>query len=515
MERPEHLRCVEARVHRVLDRWISERPHSVALEDDSGSLTYAELALAVEETAAGLARLGVGSGDRVLVVCENCMAAAVFFLALSKLDAWVSLVNARLTDRELSGFIDLAEPRLTVYLTSFSEDAKTHAKNRGAAEVEWPFTGVFHLGEMNRETAAEECFADRAEQVCALIFTSGTSGTPKAVMLTHENLLYAGANYRFLRDINPDDRVYGVLPLSHVYGLTALLIATLKSGAALVLEPRFSPGLLVKALAERSITMLHGVPAMYAKLNEAVKGLDPAKVAPALRMAQVGGGPLGQSVKDEFESFFGVTLNNGYGMTENSPSISHTRLENPRKDTSVGVPVPGVEVRIAGEEGGFEEEGRVGEIWVRGPTVMKGYYKDPDLTADSVSPEGWLKTGDLGRFESDGSLMVVGREKDLIIRSGFNVYPTEVEGELNSHPKILQSAVVGRSTGNDEEIVAFVEPAGGETLTVEEVLAHLKPRISPYKMPQRIVFMAPLPATGSGKIMKKALREIAAGQATI
>lgn len=513
MELPLHLQNVETRVHRVLERWIARRPDAVALEDDSTALSYSALGTAVAETADRLARQGVRPGDRVLVVCENCVAAAVFFLAASKLDAWVSLVNARLTEREIEGFISLATPRLVAYLTGFSDGARIHGERNGASKADWPFIGPFLLGETDPATEAEEVFGERAEQVCALIFTSGTSGTPKAVMLTHENLLFAGANYRFLRDIRPEDRVYGVLPLSHVYGLTALLIATLSGGAALVLEPRFTPEKALSALGGKGITMIHGVPAMYAKLIESTRGLDPAKVAPKLRVAQVGGGPLGQSVKDGFENFFGVVLNNGYGITEASPSISHTRMDAPRKDTSVGVPVPGVEVRIADEEGWDAPEGGVGEIWVRGPTVMKGYYKDPALTADTVTQDGWLKTGDLGQRQTDGSLMVVGRSKDLIIRSGFNVYPSEVEGELNAHPKVLHSALVGRSTGNDEEIVAFVEPAEGETITAEEVLAHLKPRVSPYKMPQRVVVMAPLPVTGSGKIMKKALRDLLAESA--
>lgn len=507
MELPQHLQMTESRVHEVIDRWIAKRPDAVALEDDSGSLTYAALGKAVEETAENLARIGVGRGDRLLVVGENCMAAAVFFLAASRLDAWVSLVNARLTEREISEFISLSTPRLVAYLSASSDDAGRHAKGRNSHKVEWPFIGAFHLGDTDHSPAAEECFQGRAVQICALIFTSGTSGSPKAVMLTHENLLFAGANYCFLRDIRPGDRVYGVLPLSHVYGLTALIIATLTGGAALVLEARFTTVKALAALGGRGISMIHGVPAMYAKLLEATAGADPRKVAPSLRVAQVGGGPLGQSVKDGFESFFGVVLNNGYGMTEASPSISHTRLDSPRKDTSVGVPVPGVEVRIVDGEGSDAPGGEVGEIWVRGPTVMKGYYLNPALTAEAITPQGWLKTGDLGRRGEDGSLYVVGRSKELIIRSGFNVYPSEVEGELNAHPKVLQSAVVGRSTGEDEEIIAFIEPVEGETLTPEEMLDHLRGRVSPYKMPREVIVMAKLPVTGSGKIMKKALRE--------
>jgi acyl-CoA synthetase (AMP-forming)/AMP-acid ligase II len=388
--------------------------------------------------------------------------------------------------------------------------------------------------------AAGEPFS--AQQAAALIYTTGTTGQSKGVMLSHRNLLFIAAVSSTLRGLTPADRAYGVLPISHVYGLASVMLGTLYAGACLYLQPRFSVDALLHALRAERLTILQGVPAMYARLLEAVGlqgtaidtgGAVHAALGASLRFAYAGGSPLDPVLKRKVEALLGQPLHNGYGMTESSPTISQTRLDAPRSDTSVGYPIPGVETRIVPADGSKAgaSQAAAGELWVRGPNVMLGYYKEPALTAAAIDADGWLNTGDVARQDSDGALFIVGRTKELIIRSGFNVFPLEVETVLNAHPAVAQSAVVGRAAaGGDEEVIAYVElgprhaaSAGSHAATgpdldeapigelIDELHAYLSAALSPYKCPTRIIPMHALPAAATGKILKGQLRQLAQG----
>lgn len=495
------------RIHEAMLPWAASHPGNIALEDNLMSLCYGELPDAVEAVAARMADSGVRAGDRILLVAENSVALALAILAASRLDAWSATVNARLSPREIDHFLEHSGARRALYFDAVSPAARSHGVARGAVRETWPAIGEVLVGPLNADAAPEPVHADAAQQVAVLVYTSGTTGAPKAVMLSHANLLFIGNNNRRMRGLGPEDKVYGVLPLSHVYGLSALLVACLISGAALRLVPRFSEEALADALAGGGISVMHGAPAMYAKLLSWSRDTGRALSAPRLRVAQSGGAPLTAALKSEFEEAFGLPLQNGYGMTEAAPSICQTRLEAPRRDCSVGMPIPGVEVRLHGAE---QNPAGVGEIWVRGPNVMKGYYRAPQASAEAVTPDGWLRTGDLARIDEDGAFHVVGRSKELIIRSGFNVYPVEVEGVLNAHPGIVQSAVVGRTVEGNEEVVAFIEVSRETQPPSEaELRAWLKERLSPYKMPSEIVVLEQLPAAATGKILKKELQRMA------
>jgi acyl-CoA synthetase (AMP-forming)/AMP-acid ligase II len=228
-----------------------------------------------------------------------------------------------------------------------------------------------------------------------------------------------------------------------------------------------------------------------------------------LRFAFAGGAPLDPVLKAAAEHALGQPLHNGYGLTETSPTLSSTRIEAPRSDLSVGPPVPGIEVRIVAPDGRALPRGEIGELHVRGPNVMLGYYRDPDLTADVIDRDGWFNTGDLARQSGDDCLFIVGRTKELIIRSGFNVYPVEVEGVLGQHPAVAQSAVVGRAVPGNEEVVAFVELRAGGAATPAELRAFAAERLAPYKVPAEIVVLPGLPASATGKVLKAKLRELA------
>ena len=495
------------RIHEAFQAWALALPQRMALDDGSISLTYGELATHVEAVAQRLRDAGVRAGDRVLLVAENSVALAVCILAVSRLDAWSATVNARLSEREIANFLSHSGARRALYFSETSPQAKAHGESRQAEAVDWPGIGKLLLGPLNESAVPEPVHDDSASQVAAMVYTSGTTGAPKAVMLTHANLLFIGSNALSLRKLVPEDVVYGVLPFSHVYGLSAVLIASLLAGAGIVLAARFQPEALAHALATQGVSVLHGAPAMYAKLLEWSEATGTPLHAPRLRVAQSGGAPLTEPLKIAFEKAFGVPLQNGYGMTEASPSICQTRLDIHRSDCSVGQAIPGIEIKLNGSEN--DPEG-IGELWVRGPNVMKGYYRAPELTAETVTPEGWLRTGDLARMGPDGAVFIVGRSKELIIRSGFNVYPVEVEQVLNAHPLVVQSAVVGRAVEGNEEVVAFIEPVRGAMIEMAELQAHLKANLSPYKIPSEIVVLDQLPAAATGKVMKKELQQRAA-----
>jgi len=534
------------RLSDIPQRWAMRTPDAPALCEGALSWTYRDLHEAVQAAAALLRELQVRPGDRVMIVGENCALQVALIFAAGACDAWAVCVNARLSARELDAIRDHCGARRLLYAIGVSPDAAAHAERHGATLYEAQRTlesdatpkakhaagmlGALAIGALNSETEVEPVAAESHEQVAALIYTTGTTGQPKGVMLTHRNLLFIAQISSTLRSLVADDRVYGVLPISHVYGLASVMLGTLNAGACLYLVPRYTPHGLLDALRNQGITMLQGVPAMYARLLECIKeaqaetqadaqaagqsdGHVPAHAgrtlsAPSLRFIYAGRSPLDPTLKPGVEQLFGQPLHNGYGMTESSPTISQTRREAPRQDTSVGPAIPGIDVRIVDSTGRDVATGEPGELWVRGPNVMKGYYREPVLTAQALLPGGWLNTGDIAQQADDGALFIVGRTKELIIRSGFNVYPVEVETALNSHPSVIQSAVVGRMvTDGNEEVVAFVELDPARAVAIDELHTHLAKMLSPYKCPTEIIAMQALPAAATGKILKGRLKQ--------
>jgi acyl-CoA synthetase (AMP-forming)/AMP-acid ligase II len=508
MNTDQLLATLPARISAIPQRWAERAPHAWALHDGARHWSYAELAAAVDETAVLLRALKLRPGDRLMVVGENCVAQVVLTLAAAAVDAWIVHVNGRLSAREVDQIMEHCGARRVIYTSSVSAEAAAHGQRHDAAAAESPY-GEWMVGRLNHDCRMEPTHAGAAEQVAALIYTTGTTGQPKGVMLTHRNLLFIAAVSSTLRGLTPSDRAYGVLPISHVYGLASVMLGTLYAGACLYLCPRFAPEAVLKAIRDDQLTILQGVPAMYARLLETLGGAEqhlPSK----LRFLYAGGSPLSPTLKAQVEQLFGLPLHNGYGMTETSPTVSQTRLDQPRGDTSVGQPIPGIEVRVVDAGGNDVPPGADGELWVRGPNVMLGYYREPELTAAAIRPDGWLNTGDVARQDADGALFIVGRTKELIIRSGFNVYPLEVETVLNAHPAVTQSAVVGRCVADgNEEVVAFVEIDPRHRVTPEELRHYLAAQLSPYKCPSEIIEMQTLPAAATGKILKGQLRQLA------
>ncbi len=501
------LSPLPARIWEIPRRWARETPHALALREGKSEWTYQQLGAAIDDARNRLDHAGVRAGDRVVIVNENCMVVVALLFAVAELDAWSILINARLTAREIEAIIENSGARLSLFTHLVSHEAEMHAKRLSATRQRWDSLGEISVGDLNQACEPEPVFKEGSEQVAALVYTTGTTGNPKGVMLTHHNLLHVATVSAKLRRLRPSDRGYGVLPISHVYGLASVTLGTISAGASLQLAARFSAVDAAKALMFDGITVFQGVPAMYAKLIELVAD-DERFNAPNLHFTYAGGSPLDPALKARAEARLGLTLHNGYGLTESSPTVSQTRQERPRNDCSVGEVIPGVSVRTVDGQGRDVAVGEPGELWVSGPNVMKGYYRDPEATAKVIN-DGWLNTGDIARIDPDGALFIVGRTKELIIRSGFNVYPVEVEAVLNSHPAVSQSAVVGRTVVDNEEVVAFVELIPGQVAKSHEIGAFAAVRLSPYKRPCEIIIMSALPAAATGKILKKILKEIA------
>ncbi|MGK5080970.1 class I adenylate-forming enzyme family protein [Janthinobacterium sp. HLX7-2] len=508
MDIPALLASLPARLSAIPARWAACTPDAPALHEGGCSWTYVQLQHGVESAAQLLRDLDVRAGDRLMVVGENCALQVALIFAAASIDAWIVNANARLSAREIDTIALHSSARRVLFLAGASPEAAAHAARRGASSVTVDGMGDLLAGELNETSIAEACVPGN-EQVAALIYTTGTTGQSKGVMLTHRNLLFIAAVSSTLRGLTRSDRAYGVLPISHVYGLASVALGTLYAGAALYLVPRFSVDSLLSALKDDGLTIVQGVPAMYAKLLQTLGGANTA-LPTQLRFAYAGGSPLAPSLKHNVEKLLGTALHNGYGMTESAPTISQTRLEAPRLDDSVGTPIPGVEVRIVSLDGVDVTPGEAGELWIRGPNVMAGYYREAAMTAATMRDGGWLNTGDMARQDPDGALFIVGRTKELIIRSGFNVYPLEVETALNGHPSVVQSAVVGRTLDDgNEDVIAYVELDPRQSATVDELQAWLAQILSPYKCPSAIIVMEALPAAATGKILKGQLRQMA------
>src|SRR5215472_2695964 len=511
---PEILDSLPGRISDVVTPWVQRSPERTALIESSGSWTYRQLSSASSSARAWLLDSGVRPGDRVLMVCENCRAFVAILLALAEVNAWPVLANARLSAREIDQIREHCGARRVIYTTAISAHAREHAKRHGASIRDVPEMGLIGESPLNETVQPEIVGASSQDAVAAMIYTSGTTGQPKGVMLTHRGVLFVAAISARIRSLTHEDHLLGVLPMTHAVGLSVVLLGALFSGATLLLSPRFDPVAVLSALEKGQLSVILGAPAMFGLFAEyaKMKGMQSVKF-PTLRIIASAGAPLQAAIKSETEALFGLPLHNGYGVTECSPTIAQTRVESPRADVSIGRVFPGVEVKLIGLDGNPVPEGVVGELRVRGPNVMKGYYRDPQETATAIDVEGWYNTRDLARFE-DGNLFIVGRTKELIVRFGFNVYPAEVEAAFSAHPAVLRCAVIGRPAKGegDEEVVAFVQLTRDSKLTAAELADSVTQQLAPYKRPSEIFLVDAMPVTPTGKIVKDELAKMAASK---
>ncbi|MBV9936492.1 MAG: AMP-binding protein [Actinobacteria bacterium] len=460
---------------------------AVAIVEGETKTTYAELRARVAQLRGGLVRQEVQSGDRVALVLPNGLDFAAVYLAVLGVGAIAVPLNPTSPAPELAEEVGAIGARLSVADGAAIENAVTPSSLTGGDEAE---------------------AVDRGDDdLAVLIFTAGTGGSPKAAMLTHGNLR---ANLEQIqrhpgREVGASDVTLGVLPLFHIFGLNVVLGLSLYTGASVVMLDRFDPAGSLAAIAANGVTVVAGAPPMYAAWAR-LANANPSALS-GVRLALTGAAPLSEETRIAFETRFGVTLRQGYGLTEASPVVTSSVFDGAPRPHSIGVPLPGVDVRLVDDEGEDALVGDSGEIWVHGPNVFKGYWENDEATARALTPDGWLRTGDVAVADDDGFLTIVDRAKDLIIVSGFNVFPAEVEDTLLDHPDIAEAAVVGVAHPHTGEAVkAFVVPDAGSSITESDVQAFCAGRLARYKCPTTVTFVDALPHGLAGKLLRRALR---------
>jgi long-chain acyl-CoA synthetase len=361
------------------------------------------------------------------------------------------------------------------------------------------------LAELTADLPAQDAPAQRDnDDVAVILHTSGTTGKPKGAMLTHGNLgRNAEVSVHTLVETGPDDVVMGCLPLFHVFGLTCGLNGSVLAGATLTLIPRFDPRKALEVIERDAVTVFEGVPTMYSALLSVAAEAAP-EATRSLRTCVSGGAALPVQVLNDFEKAFGCTVLEGYGLSESSPAAAFNHPNRPRKAGSIGTPIEGVEMRVVDMDGVAVPQGDTGEIQIRGHNVMKGYWNLPEATEATITPDGWLNTGDVGRIDEDGYFYIVDRTKDMIIRGGYNVYPREIEEVLYEHPAVAEAAVIGMPHDSlGEEVGAAVSLKKGAAATADELREYVKARVAAYKYPRRVWLVDALPKGPTGKLLKR------------
>ncbi|MFD7626593.1 long-chain fatty acid--CoA ligase [Streptomyces sp. NPDC059851] len=476
------------------------RGNRVAVRHDDTALSYAELDEASARFAAVLQDRGVRPGDRVAMSMPNVVFFPVVYYGILRAGGVVVPMNPLLKARETAYILRDCGARVAVTFPVFAQEVARAAAEVGAESLVMEPSAFQDL-----LTAAEpqSGVIDREDGDPALIlYTSGTTGTPKGAELTHVNLVSNTTTVaETLLQTGPDDVLFGGLPLFHAFGQTCALNTAVAAGATLTLLPRFDPQRALEVMCRDGVTVFLGVPTMYSALlhAELPDGFDASR----LRVAVSGGAAIPVEVLHGFERRFDATVLEGYGLSETSPVASFNHPDRPRKAGSIGRPIRGVEMKLVAEDGCEVRPGEVGEIVIRGENVMKGYFNRPEATAEAVR-DGWFHTGDLARVDEDGFYFIVDRKKDLIIRGGYNVYPREVEEVLYEHPAVAEAAVVGVPHAvYGEEVAAVIALREGADATAEEIRAHVKERVAGYKYPRIVTFTAELPKGATGKILKR------------
>lgn len=510
----------------ILEQHARRRPHAEAVVSRDARLTYAQLDAAANRTANALVSIGVRPGDHVALMCPNVPQFLEAYFGILRTGAVVVPLNVVLRPREIACHLrDSDAVALMCY--EAGEGSAVDAAREGMKGVSTcrqlivmtddpassgPLKGGRTLAALAaHQPGTFECCPTAPDDTAVIMYTSGSTGQPKGAELTHLNLVTnalamseirrpaAGSDGRHITAIT--------LPLFHCTAQTSQMNAFLHLGGTLVLLPRFDPGALLAAWSGERVTHWIGVPTMFWSLLGHVREhrLDAAAAASSLKLAVSAGAPMPRELMREFVETFGIPVVEGYGMTEASPVVATSRQDRPSKPGTVGEAIFGVEVRTVDADGRAVPTGQPGEIVVRGPNVMKGYYRKAEATRQVIR-DGWLHTGDIGTMDDEGYITIVGRKKDVILRGGFSVYPREIEDVLASHPGVAMAAVVGVPDERlGEEIKAFVVKSAGAEVTGEDLRSWCRERLAPFKCPRFVEFRAGLPAGATGKVLNRAL----------
>ena len=473
------------------------------------TLTYAQFAGGVERVAAGLAERGFGKGDVFAIHAPNLPEYALAFHGIARAGGTVTTINPLYTVDELSFQLNDSVARYLLTIPQFLDVAKEAAARSkveeifvlGEAEGATPFTSL-----LSSAGAPPTLDVDPKEDVLVMPYSSGTTGLPKGVMLTHRNLVANVVQCEGPHNTDENDVIIGVLPFFHIYGMTVIMNMALKSGATVVTMPRFDLGDFLKIMQEYEVTRAYLVPPIILALakHPVVDDFDLSK----LELIMSGAAPLGGDLAGDASGRLGCFVMQGYGLTETSP-VTHMIPDQPGKDRagSIGFPITNTECKLV-EPGSGKEVGvnETGELWIRGPQVMKGYLNNPEATAATLDDDGWLHTGDMATVDDDGYFFIVDRLKELIKYKGYQVPPAELEAVLLSHPKITDAAVIPVPDEEAGEIPkAFVVIA--EDITEDEVMSYVAEHVAPYKKVRAVEKVDEIPKSASGKILRRVLVE--------
>ena len=468
-------------------------PGRLAVADPRRELSTADLADEVRRIAGGLAAMGVGPGDVVATMLPNRSGLASVMFAAWLLGAVLTPINPALTPREATYQVADSGARIAVV----DDQTAGRLADAGVRQL--------HVDDVASLSGDPPDRSPSPDELALLIYTSGTTGTPKGVMLDHANV---AAMIRMIVDhfdMGSSDRALVALPLFHINGLMVSLLTPLATGGSTVVLERFSKSTFWDDVAKWHPTYFSLVPAMYLMFNALPPDVQPD--TSSVRFCICGAAPVPPDALTTFRERYDIPIIEAYGLSETSVGVSINPLDGPRKPGSVGPALSGVDVRTVDDDGRATAPGAPGEVVVRGPNVMRGYLGRPEETASALK-DGWLHTGDVGYLDEDGYLFLVDRKKDMIIRGGENVYPTEIENVMAAHPAILEIAVVGRSDAVLGEVpVAFVARCEGADADEEELLAFAAERLARYKVPVAIEFVHELPRNPIGKVAKPELRQ--------
>ncbi len=483
-----------------LTRTAAEHPDELAVKLDDAAFNYGLLDNASQRVAAMLKAKGVGPGDSVAIMLPNVPYFPAVYYGVLRAGAVVVPMNVLLKGREVAYYLADSQTKLLFAWHDFMEAAQTGAEEAGGVEVvavkPGEIEGLIFAHEPD-EAVAEVAGDDTA----VILYTSGTTGKPKGAELTHDNLRNNVRVAVDLFDLGVGDVIFGGLPLFHSFGQTCAMNAAVACGACVTLLPRFDPGKALEIIERDGCTVFEGVPTMYGALLHH-SGRDACDVS-TLRVCASGGASLPVEVLRGFEECFGCKVLEGYGLSETSPVASFNHPDRERKAGSIGTPIEGVEMKVVDDDGSEVAQGEIGEILIKGHNVMKGYWRQPEATAEAIK-DGWFATGDMARVDEDGYFFIVDRKKELIIRGGYNIYPREVEEVLYEHPAVREAAVVGVPHAElGEEVGAAVALMAGEHVEAEELSAFVKDQLAAYKYPRRIWFVDELPKGPTGKILKR------------
>jgi long-chain acyl-CoA synthetase len=535
----------------MLERTTAGSSEATALVYFGARITYRQLLEHVNRMAAGLRAMGVARGDRVALMMPNCPQFVIAYFGALRAGAIVTATSSMYTsreaahqwndagakvviaDRRLYSVIKAAMPQLAsvqhVILTgmkqyspsqlgrlcellnsasSASRSKSGKSKMRGAKPADG--CAPHEWDELLSRSAKPPSDGPKPSDIACLQYTGGTTGTSKGAMLTHANfVINACQSMRWLTGKAKTKQTFvAALPLFHIYAMTCVMIASIHAGGTVIILPRFELRAALNVIRKYRPTIYHGVPTMYVAFNNAPNvqryGFH------SLRVCMSGGAPLPVEVRQKFEALTGGRLVEGYGLTETSPVTHINPPEGSPKSGSMGLPIADTEARIMDLETGTREMpvGEIGEIVIRGPQVMKGYWNKPEETA-LVLRNGWLYTGDIAKKDEDGYFYIVDRKKDMIIAGGYNVYPREVEEVLFECPKVKEAGVIGvPDEYRGETVKAFVVLKDGVKATAEEIIEYCRPRMASYKVPRIVVFRDSLPKSGVGKYLRRELRNL-------